>query len=190
MSLQGATAVKGRTEIEEEVRSFSQADWIRLGKVAASYARRVISADDLLQEAFVRALDGSRVCPAHVGAVRFLAEAMRSIADGERDKAARKPALVPIDGSNMACEPVDYPDPAPGVEQRMIDDQHEARIRGDLLSLFDDDPTAKDIVEGEMEGMSAEELRELTGLDSTAYDSKRRLIRRRINKRYPKGLRA
>ena len=29
-------------------------------------------AEDLVQEAFVRALDGSRVCPAHVDAVRFL----------------------------------------------------------------------------------------------------------------------
>ena len=32
-----------------------------------------------------------------------------------------------------------------------------------------------------------DEVRELTGLDKTAYDSKRKLIRRRIDKKYPEG---
>ena len=38
-----------------------------------------------------------------------------------------------------------------------------------------------------MEGIEGEELRELTDLDKTAYQSKRRLIRRRIDKKFPKG---
>jgi RNA polymerase sigma-70 factor (ECF subfamily) len=38
-----------------------------------------------------------------------------------------------------------------------------------------------------MEEMDALELQELTGLDSTAYESKRKKIRRRIDKAYPKG---
>ena len=38
-----------------------------------------------------------------------------------------------------------------------------------------------------MEEMTAEEMRELTGLDKTGYDSKRKLIRRRIDKQYPEG---
>lgn len=35
--------------------------------------------------------------------------------------------------------------------------------------------------------MTAEELRELTGLSLTAYNSKRRLIRRRIDNAFPQG---
>jgi hypothetical protein len=35
-----------------------------------------------------------------------------------------------------------------------------------------------------MEGMRGEDLRALTDLDPTAYESKRRLIRRRIEKRF------
>jgi RNA polymerase sigma-70 factor (ECF subfamily) len=38
-----------------------------------------------------------------------------------------------------------------------------------------------------MENLNADELRELTGLDKTAYDSKLKLIRRRIDNKYPEG---
>jgi len=43
----------------------------------------------------MRAVD-SRVCPADVDVVRFLAEAMRSIAHGEREKAEYKLVLVAV----------------------------------------------------------------------------------------------
>jgi hypothetical protein len=38
-----------------------------------------------------------------------------------------------------------------------------------------------------MEELTVDEMRELTGLDKIAYDSKRKLIRRRIDKQYPGG---
>jgi hypothetical protein len=38
-----------------------------------------------------------------------------------------------------------------------------------------------------MDDMAGEELRELTGLDKVAYDSKRKAIRRKIAKHYPNG---
>lgn len=187
VSLQEASITRSRAEIIDAMRCLSAADWVRLNKVAACYARPAIPAQDLLQEAFVRALDGSRVCPAHVDTVRFLAEAMRSIADGEQEKADRRPALVSVESGNGATAAMAFPDPTPGVEARIVQAEQDARMRADLLALFDDDPAAKDIVEGTMEGMTAEDLRELTGLSKTAYDSKRKLIRRRIDKRYPEG---
>jgi RNA polymerase sigma-70 factor (ECF subfamily) len=72
-------------------------------------------------------------------------------------------------------------------EEFLTRDQHAGAVRRHVLSLFDDDPEARDIVEGTMEGLSPGELRELTGLDKTAYASKRRLIRRRIENAYPEG---
>ena len=79
-------AVLGRDEIAKAIRALTPADWIRLNKVAVAYsAGRPIGPEDLLQEAFARAMDG-RHCPAGVTAVRFLAEAMRSIAHGEGEK--------------------------------------------------------------------------------------------------------
>lgn len=187
VSLQEPATARSSAEIVEAIRGLSAADWVRLKKVAAYYARPAVPAQDLLQEAFVRALDGSRVCPAHVDAVRFLAEAMRSIADGEQEKANRRPALVSIEGGSGAATAMSVPDPALSVESRIVQAEQDARMRADLLALFEDDSAAKDIVEGTMEGMTAEDLRELTGLDRTAYDSKRKLIRRRIDKRYPEG---
>ena len=77
----GPATTKKPDEIAAAILEFSDADWNRLHKVAAAYARgRPIEANDLLQETFRRALDGSRNCPADVDAVKFLAEAMRSVA--------------------------------------------------------------------------------------------------------------
>ena len=67
--------------------------------------------------AFTSALDeDGRTCPANVDVVKFLAEAMRSIADGEVDKAKRRVVLVPVpkaggveDGEE---EEVEFPDGA------------------------------------------------------------------------------
>lgn len=55
--------------------------------------------------------------------------------------------------------------------------------RSEIVAMFDDDIEAQAIVEGLLDNMRGEELRALTGLNETAYESKRRLIRRRIEKR-------
>jgi DNA-directed RNA polymerase specialized sigma24 family protein len=93
-----AAPVRTRAEIASAIRAFTPVQWVRLRKVAAYYAAlgRLIEAEDLLQEAFRRALDGERKCPVTVDVVRFLAEAIRSIIDGELKKAKRRPVLVPL----------------------------------------------------------------------------------------------
>jgi RNA polymerase sigma-70 factor (ECF subfamily) len=182
---------RSRNEIESAIRSFTPADWVRLKKVARYYSSgRPIEANDLLQEAFVRAIDG-RTCPTHVDVVKFIAEAMRSIASGEAEKAEHRLALVSVakTGDHQA-KALNFPDPAENAEDELINQQRVTELRHALLVLFDDDPVARDVLEGIMEGMTAEELRELTDLDKTAYDTKRKLIRRRIDKAYPKGWKA
>jgi len=185
-------AIRSRDEIESAIRAFTDADWARLHKVAHAIARyyaflRRIEPEDLLQEALLRALD-TRNCPAHVDVVKFLAEAMRSIAHGELEKARSGPVVVSAASSDeRQAAFLNYPDPSISAEEEMIDRQNAAAIRRTILALFDDDPQAWVIVEGIMEDLSAAELREMSGLDETAYDSKRRLIRRRIIKEYPEG---
>jgi hypothetical protein len=51
-----------------------------------------------------------------------------------------------------------------------------------IMSLIDDDPIAQKIVVGMMEGARGEELQQASGLSPTEYESKRRKIRRRIEK--------
>ncbi len=187
MSGQVAT-IRSRDEIESAIRAFTDADRVRLYRVAQRYAfGRAIEPEDLLQEALVRALD-SRNCPTHVDVVKFLAEAMRSIAHGEAEKAKTRPVVISIAGAgDYQSEALNHPDPSPSVEEKIIGEENIAVIRRSVLALFDDDPQARDIMEGRIVGLNAEELRELTGLDKTAYDSKCKLIRRRLNKAYPEG---
>jgi DNA-directed RNA polymerase specialized sigma24 family protein len=178
--------VRTRAEIAAAIRALSPAQWARLRKVAGYYALgRLMEAEDLLQEGFRRALDG-RKCPASVDIVRFFAEAMRSIRDGELKRAKRRPVLVsapPSEGA-PAQEP-DAVDPAPNAEERLAaadEDGAGERKRQEIIGLFADDLAAQVIVEGTLEGTRGEDLRALTDLDPTAYQSKRRLIRRRIEK--------
>lgn len=185
-------AFRSRDEIAAAIRSLTPAYLARLKMVARKYAfGRPMEADDLLQEAYLRALN-SRACPAHVGVVKFLAEAMRSIAHGEAEKVEHKATFVPVatvgGREDEACA---VPDEADDAEAQMIAAQQAERCvvaHATIIALFDDDSTAKLVLEGMMEELTAEEVRELTGLDKTAYDSKRKLIRRRIDKKYPEGL--
>lgn len=183
-------ATRTRDEIAAAIRSLTAVDLARLKMVARKYAfGRPIEPDDLLQESYIRALD-SRACPSHVDVVKFLAEAMRSIAHGEAEKVEHKVTLVPIAKTGGPEDAESIKDEADDAETQMIAAQRAERCiatHAAVIALFDDDPTAQLVLEGLMEEMTAEEMRELTGLDKTGYDSKRKLIRRRIDKQYPEG---
>jgi DNA-directed RNA polymerase specialized sigma24 family protein len=71
--------------------------------------------------------------------------------------------------------------------EAMIRDEDDRAVQQAIVALFADDETAQIIVEGMMDGLEGEELRELCGLNQRAYASERRMIRRRIDKAYPKG---
>jgi len=187
---ESACSALSQDEIEEAIRSLRDPDWIRLAKVARFYCRRRShpDPDDLLQEAFTRAVDGSRKCPRNVGVVRFLAETMRSIASDTMKALGRHPELwtVPLVAENDTLS-FDPPDCRPTAEQQIVGEEDVAQIKQVIVALFVDDPIAQILVEGIMEGMEGDELRALTELGKTAFASKRRLIRRRIEKVFPNG---
>jgi hypothetical protein len=114
---------------------------------------------------------------------------MRSIASTDLKTHKRKPTLqlVPREGGDNLVE-FDVADGRPTAEQALASTQEEARIKAELLALFNDDLVAQMILENDMtEEMHANEMRALTGLDNTRYASKRRLILRRIAKAFPQG---
>lgn len=178
---------KSREEIEAAISAFAVVDWARLTMVANRYAMAGVDPEDLIQEAILRALAGGRECPAGIDVIRFLAEAIRSIADGEKDKVTRR-ELVPLAAPGaLVAGAVEPPDPQGTAEQQLVARQMEAQMLQALHELFADDPVARDIVDCEVAGMTVDEIKEITGLAGQDYNSKRRLMRRRINKRYPKG---
>jgi len=180
-------------EVAASIRALPAAAWYRLDRIAAYYARACpLEADDLRQEALDRALTGIRKCPIDVDVVRFLGEAMRSVASDSVKAQKRKAtqaggtglSLVTLEDAE-AINSIVSPSATP--EAALIAEEEARRIRHAILDLFADDVVAQTIVEGDMEGMEAEEIRNLIGLDKTAYASSRRLIRRRIDKAFPEG---
>ena len=182
-------ATRSRDEVESAILAFTPDEALRLRDVSWRYASLcTLEADDLLQEAIVRALEGSRKCPVNISVVRFLAEAMRSIAHGESEKTENQ--VVPISllsADDQESKSLNRPDRSPSIEENVINEESAAILRNSIIALFNEGTPERDMVEGIMDGWSAEELRELLNLDKTVYNSMRRLIRRRLNKAYLKG---
>jgi hypothetical protein len=112
---------------------------------------------------------------------------MRSIADADR-KALRRSKQVSDNGddSNGQTHP-DWPDFTSNPEQQLLRNEEIAEMRRKVLALFEDDPLARDLVEGRLAGFEGNELRELTGLNEKDFATKLRFIRRRIDKAFPNG---
>lgn len=178
-----ACSVLSRDEAVEAIGALSTADWNRLRQVAIIYCRgRPMEPEDLLQNALERAIDGSRHCPRNVDIVRFLAQAMRSIASNSMKALSRRPDFraEPLIGDEGLL--FDPPDGRPTAEQQAVRDEELAWMRQAVLDLFQDDLVAQVLVEGMMEGMDGEALRATTSLSKVGFASKRRLVRRRLQK--------
>lgn len=182
-------SVRSRDEIAALIRALTDAQWIRLRKASAYFAWvHSLSGDDLLQEAFCRALAGSRKCPNNVDLVRFLVEAMRSIANGEAEKVENQVDVIPVVQPGALVDgAVDLKDAKESHEESMMATESDEAIRQALLGLFPNDHQARDLVDGILTGYEGEELRTLTDLDLKGYASKRRFMRRTIDKHYPQG---
>jgi len=165
VELEAMDASHSLAEALTAVRSLSDDDTTALLKIARAYARtRRTRYDyqDLFHEAIARILEGKRNWPTKVPFVPFVAGVMRAIAwewRAETIKERSGEAAVSEEGSVIA----------------RID-------TGKFLALFEDDAVAREIVVGIMEGARGEELWQSSGLSKTEYESKRRKIRRRIEK--------
>ena len=149
-------------EIVRSINALTDAEKTALVKIARLYARKTrYEYEDLLHEAYSRALEGRREWPRTVPATHFFGGVMRSIAwEWKKETLDTLP-----DGG----------DPE-GEERRAIASLDVAKI----LRLFEDDPVAQIIVRGMMEGARGQELQDLSGLAKTDYESKRTKIRRRV----------
>jgi RNA polymerase sigma-70 factor (ECF subfamily) len=153
-----------------------------LKAIARLHARGLpadVSWDDLLQEAFARVISGSRRKPEGVAMVVFLSGVMRSL----RSEHWRRAQLESRDSHALRrlrdvqdSQELEPTDPTPDPERSMIAWQEMARIN----RLFADDPVALQIVLGLAEGLSPDEIRKMSGICKTDYDSARRRMRRAL----------
>ena len=180
---------QSREEFVEAVRRLTPLEWGRLRRIASAEALGGrVKGEDILQEAFARVIEERRPWPDGVHLMAFLAGVMRSIASGEEEMAGRSPVRRPIslfDSSGALV--VNPPDDTPTAEEKLVEEDAEREVRRKITNAFADDYDAQILLEGILEGMEGEELRGLTGLNPTAYASKRRLIKRRLTKLAPTG---
>jgi DNA-directed RNA polymerase specialized sigma24 family protein len=156
----------------------SAMDLLRLKAIARLHAWG-LPADmgwaDLLQEALLRLLQGSRKPPPGIPTVTFVAGIMRSIKD---EQWRRQRRAAPVAAIDIATEAIG--DPAPDPERCLAARQELAAI----YQLFADDPAALQILHGLGAGLTPEEIRTAHALSKTEYDSTRKRMRRALLRKH------
>ena len=153
-------------EVSQAIGSLGAEHKTLLVKIAKAYAWKTkYGYEDLIQEALTRVLEGKRAWPRNLPVVVFLRGVMRSIAS---DWMPESFEAVEVDAIGIANHPA----------AALFDAQK-------MLDLFDDDPVARKILLGMIEGARGEELRELSGLAPKDYETKRTKMRRRLEKMSP-----
>ncbi|WP_245501011.1 sigma-70 family RNA polymerase sigma factor [Lichenibacterium minor] len=164
-----------------EVAALVDADLLRLGALARLRARGLpgLEGADLLNEAVLRLLDGSRPRPPGVPLVAVLAMTMRGVAHDHWRKLRReRPVLVPARDAAAAAL---HADPSPGVDPERA--TAAAQALADIDRLFARDVVALQVIAGMGDGLAPAEIRRRYGLSATAYDTARRRMRRALLRR-------
>jgi DNA-directed RNA polymerase specialized sigma24 family protein len=173
-------------EIGAAFEALSPSDKLKLGAIDDMMRGGTgLGKGDLVQEAILRALDGSRNCPRDVSLMAFLVTSMQSIAGHERTKQRRLVSL------NMA-ETIDASVVDPAAAARSPEDDLVQKQSADavqaIYAAFSDDPEAQLVLMGWTEELRGAALREATGLDQGQLDYAIRRIRTRMRKLYNEGM--
>lgn len=173
------------------IASLTDADWLRLAKVDARYRGGTdFQEGDLVQEALCRAIDGKRKCPRGVSVVKFLADAIRSIAGHRRSQMlaeisfeASPPTATGEQTEGLAPADLLF---APGEdpEALLLKAEGDGAI-GDLIGLFPGDGEVELVVTALSLGLKGADLYEETGLAPNRIHYVIRKIRKESDKRFP-----
>jgi DNA-directed RNA polymerase specialized sigma24 family protein len=181
------TSVLSVPEITDGIQKLSAVDQYRFKRASEYHSYGgARPATDLRQEAIRRAIAGKRKCPRDLSVVAFLVGAVRSIANADRKAQKRAHHSNPRPNAE-ANSVLECSDPRISPEEDILRTEETEEMKTRVLALFDDDPVAYLLVEGLFAGMEGDELRELVGLNNRDFASKRRLVRRRIDKFFPHG---
>lgn len=156
-------------DIGAALAALSEDDLLRLRAIARLRARSLpggIAWSDLLHEAVVRALAGTRPWPPGVPLLAFLAGVMRSLCD-EQWRRHRRLDTSPTPGG---AGPVDDPERVYAAAEALAA----------IHRLFASDTPATRVITGLLDGMTADEIRRRHGLSAVEYDTARKRIRRTL----------
>jgi RNA polymerase sigma-70 factor (ECF subfamily) len=155
--------------------ALSDADLVRLKALARLWSRGLpvgLGWADVLNEAIVRVLDGSRPWPAGVPLLAFLSGIMRSICDDHWRRLRREALTRRGDVADLAATAED----APGPERTLA----AAQALGEIDRLFAGDLQVLKIIAGLSEGLTASEICRLYEMTERDYDTARKRMRRAL----------
>lgn len=184
-----AAATLDIDQTRDAVAALTATDLLRLQRAGAIYGVSIgVDGMDLVNEAISRALGGVRACPTDVPFVVFLRNAMRSIASSERGRMKEEPMLESMTGGpDGPLTAVDRKAPGrTGEETLLAREDTDARLKA-LETLFADDEDAQLVLMGDLDEMSAAEIRGMNEWSEQAYASVRRRMRRKLFAAYPNG---
>jgi DNA-directed RNA polymerase specialized sigma24 family protein len=184
-----AADVLTTAEVHARLAQLSEPDQSRLGKISRHYAGASnMSADDILAEALIRALDGTRKCPRDVNLTVFLARAMKSIAWADRTSAKARREIGPVEDGPADTHLMEV-STVVGLEEQVIQQDLRKKRVDALMTLFRDDDDATLWLMARMDAESLEEMQALTGFNATKLNTVGRRIRRKVEHEFPQGLR-
>jgi DNA-directed RNA polymerase specialized sigma24 family protein len=166
-------------DIARAIHALSDADLVRLKALARLWARGLpggIGWADVLHEAIVRALNGSRKWPPDVPILAFLSGIMRSICDDQWRRSQRELDVLVCreELADLCASGDDVKSPSP---ERVV---AAAQSLAAIDRLFAGDPLALKIIAGLAEGLTPTEICMLHGMSERQYDSTRKRMRRAL----------
>jgi DNA-directed RNA polymerase specialized sigma24 family protein len=166
-------------DIARAIHSLSDADLLRLKALARLWARGLpggVGWADVLHEAIVRALDGSRKWPPDVPILAFLSGIMRSICDDQWRRSRRESEVLVRreDVVDLCASGDEVKSPSP---ERLV---AAAQSLAALDQLFAADPLALKIIAGLAEGLTPREICKRHRMSERQYDTTRKRMRRAL----------
>lgn len=190
-------------EIGEAVDGLSAAELRRIYRAAqyALFGTEYTNPLELLGEAVQRTLEGvgvkeGRHWPKDVNFVAYITRTIQSIADGSSDSIVqtRTAHLETMGGRDgdvelaLAQEGFSSPDVVEQALEVEETTERQARAAADCALIeahFADDEEIQFLIMGDKDGMKPGEIRAVSGMDQTAYDTARRRFRRGLNTLMP-----
>jgi DNA-directed RNA polymerase specialized sigma24 family protein len=165
-------------EMHDSIETISEADTARLETAAQGFSRiRGVEADDLLQEAITRTLEGERTCKRGVPLVSFICGVMKSLVSEEIE--ARKKGLRPTAVLRNG-EPIlpDAPTGDPSPERAAISAiDHRATLTAIEAAAVGDEKVQL-LIEGIYDKMRGAELQQLLDVDEKSLAAVRKRFSR------------
>jgi DNA-directed RNA polymerase specialized sigma24 family protein len=167
-------------EVRAAVAALTDADLGRLNRAARAFSAICgISAEDLIQEAYLRVLDGKRTCGRGTQIVPFLCGVMKSIASQETEarKNGQRAVTVLRNGESVLPDlEVETVSPEVAAAAAIDDRPHLLRINESIKG----DEKLELLLEGILDNMRGAELRELLDVDDLGLAALRKKLYRRL----------